>query len=674
MPPVATRSTVILLVVAMSLLLSRFSSRVRAWTPPHPRRYFGSSLALSRWQVGDHVSVPAGEGGEWLRATVDEARGGGWYQVMLLDSNNATLKVRGTQLRQFMTEGSSTYDGARREPVQVVPSIARRSDGPVPPPPMIVDLDAALQQLPIDAVQDVRDKVFLDQVAHHLSFTKWVVFTDLHCAPSTLETSLQVLDCVQQLALERNAGVLFLGDFWHHRGTLRVDCLNAVLDHLSSWTVPMVLIPGNHDQVTLGGHDHSLTPLENAYRVERMNADGSIDSFPGPLVLSHPTKFGGALFVPHIRDHATMESVLQSKQADEATAIFVHADVAGAYMNDLIQSLGGVPPSMFPADKPIYSGHFHKPHVVESSGRVIEYLGSPYETSLSEAQQPKALVVVDSTKDWATVERIPLDIGRKHFRATTVEDFIKLEPADNVERGPQVGQPPTSVVRAGDRVVLSIDKGTLESLRRSDRTENPVDLHVRRLRKVGAVVEVREISTGPVESMGAGLGDTTSELEDLSPASAWKAYLAEEVRREAMSNETGEELSVAGLELLEEVEAENDDFRPQVGQRNTTDLQLVSLSLEGFGPFHDAVHYPLLDRGLVLLRGTNKNGGADSNGSGKSSLAMSMLWCLTGSLDPRPFQDSKVSDVVNDDSKVSAHENELFMCTTSNSQLNSRRK
>lgn len=41
-----------------------------------------------------------------------------------------------------------------------------------------------------------------------------------------------------------------------------------------------------------------------------------------------------------------------------------------------------------------------------------------------------------------------------------------------------------------------------------------------------------------------------------------------------------------------------------------------------------------------------------SNGSGKSSLAMASLWALTGSMDPRRAQDGKVSDVVNDESKV----------------------
>ena len=72
-----------------------------------------------------------------------------------------------------------------------------------------------------------------------------------------------------------------------------------------------------------------------------------------------------------------MESVLQSQTAKDATALFVHADVTGAYMNDMIISLGGVPPK-----KHIYSGHFHKPHVVETKQQRIEYLGSPYQVSL----------------------------------------------------------------------------------------------------------------------------------------------------------------------------------------------------------------------------------------------------------------------------------------------------
>jgi DNA repair exonuclease SbcCD ATPase subunit len=51
--------------------------------------------------------------------------------------------------------------------------------------------------------------------------------------------------------------------------------------------------------------------------------------------------------------------------------------------------------------------------------------------------------------------------------------------------------------------------------------------------------------------------------------------------------------------------------------------------------------------------GSNRDSGPDSNGSGKSSLAMATLWGLTGTLDARRSMDMKVADVVNDDSKVS---------------------
>ena len=43
----------------------------------------------------------------------------------------------------------------------------------------------------------------------------------------------------------------------------------------------------------------------------------------------------------------------------------------------------------------------------------------------------------------------------------------------------------------------------------------------------------------------------------------------------------------------------------------------------------------------------------NSNGSGKSSLAMSALWALTGTIDPRPVSDAKVDDVVHDKASVS---------------------
>jgi hypothetical protein len=65
----------------------------------------------------------------------------------------------------------------------------------------------------------------------------------------------------------------------------------------------------------------------------------------------------------------------------------------------------------------------------------------------------------------------------------------------------------------------------------------------------------------------------------------------------------------AGLEMLEELDADEAVRAHQT--QNMTDLKLDSVTLEGFGPFKDQASYPLLDRGLVLLRGRNKDGGSD---------------------------------------------------------------
>jgi DNA repair exonuclease SbcCD nuclease subunit len=59
-----------------------------------------------------------------------------------------------------------------------------------------------------------------------------------------------VLDAVHEAALERGAGIIFLGDFWHVRGDLKVELLNRILKCLRKWSQPVIMIPGNHDQVS----------------------------------------------------------------------------------------------------------------------------------------------------------------------------------------------------------------------------------------------------------------------------------------------------------------------------------------------------------------------------------------------------------------------------------------
>jgi DNA repair exonuclease SbcCD nuclease subunit len=406
---------------------------------------------------------------------------------------------------------------------------------------------------------------------------------------------------------------------------VRVDCLNAVLNALAEWEVPLIMIPGNHDQVSLGGLEHALTPLQNAFRVPTDNGD-----VPGILIFTHPTKFRGALFVPHIRDIAEMQSILQSQSSASSSAVFVHADVTGASMNDLITSTHGVAPEYFPPSIPIYSGHFHKPHVVErpdaAPGVSIRYVGSPYETTLAEANQVKALLVLSSNQNWKCVQEIPIQIGKRHWRCKNIEELVELQTMTDANMNDSIPGP-LRLVKAGDRVVVSVYQEDLEELRREARGGSRVstfDAKVKELRAIGASVEIRELKYTPgLSHVYAGNDDTNSEhykddldwllVEDMSPFTTWSSYLASEVKREAMKDATAEILLKAGNDILDELGLVNDsgDEDSQPTTAVTTNLVLDNITVEGFGPFRDSITYPLKDRGLVLLRGSNRDGGSD---------------------------------------------------------------
>ena len=55
----------------------------------------------------------------------------------------------------------------------------------------------------------------------------WVVFSDLHVSRASLAVCLNVLAAVRAEAERRRAGIIFLGDFWQDRGSLRIEPLNA---------------------------------------------------------------------------------------------------------------------------------------------------------------------------------------------------------------------------------------------------------------------------------------------------------------------------------------------------------------------------------------------------------------------------------------------------------------
>ena len=376
-------------------------------------------------------------------------------------------------------------------------------------------------------------------------------------------------------AREREAGVLFLGDFWHARGSLPVMPLNRILDLFSRWDVPTVMIPGNHDQVTAGGEQHALTPLGAAARAVH--------------IFSRPAVWRGALWLPYRRDEAVLCAAMDAARArgnPPLRAVFAHADVLGASLNEAHQARHGMPPDFFPPRTPVFTGHYHTPHTVP--GTAITYVGAPYQVSLSEAGQAKRLMLLDA--NWTPLQEIPLDLGPRYFALSGA-----------------AAAPPAGL-RAGDRVRWTLEPAAAGS------APSAAPPAAAALEAAGVVVELVRPPEAPPPRIAA--------AEALGPAALLDAY-ADAVGLRPAARALASHI-LAGVSGGAGGPA-----------RAPAALELHAVELEGYGPFRDCVRYPLQRRGLVVVSGRNADDAAvaDSNGAGKTTLCMAPLWALTGDAD-----------------------------------------
>ena len=392
-----------------------------------------------------------------------------------------------------------------------------------------------------------------------------LLFSDLHLSPKTFQTSLKVLRRVHKEATDRALPIGFLGDFFDHvynKGTLPVDILNELMRFFANeWTVPMVMIPGNHDYFDASETEHGLTPFKYASKYI--------------TVLDEPTVLENRLWVPWRRDNAELETILAQNTGVEC--IFGHFDIIGFKLNASRVSTEGLSVSSFTTGCPVYSGHYHTPQM---HGNIC-YLGSPYQLSLSEAEDKKALVVLDSV---GKVDyKIPIDIGKHQYKWT-----------------PQQLQLKNHLLRPNDRVVVV---GTME---------DPV--LVAGLLKRGIDINVRKPLSVAKTRIEQPIALTQQQL------------LREYARRHTIDVE-----SVAWKSILAWMTANANQSRLQTPSK----ICPVRMEISGFGPFVGPVHVPLSGQGFTLISGEYNQPGA-SNGAGKSMVtAGAWLWVVTGILDGR---------------------------------------
>lgn len=395
-----------------------------------------------------------------------------------------------------------------------------------------------------------------------------ILFSDLHLSPRTFDTCMKVLKMVHKEAKERNVSVGFLGDFFDHvynKGTLPVDILNSLLRYFEQeWSVPMIMIPGNHDYFDASETEHGLTPFKYA------------SSFI--TVIDEPTIIARQLWVPWRRSTSVIEQILSSHK--DVDVIFGHFDIIGFKLSAKHISTEGVSETLFPSDTPVYSGHYHTPQHHNN----IRYLGSPYQLTLSEAEDKKALLLLDP-KTLRVAEIIPIHIGRRQYK-WSVEELLARK----------------NELRPDDRVSVTA------------KTDDCIQDTVDTLIQNGIHVDVKKALAPIVTRL--------EEVQENKPIDLLQAY--------------GQRHSI---DTSKRSWAFMKDWIKNWTVSSTLQIKNicpVRIRVEGFGPFPGPLSFALQGQGFTLVSGQQDDRPNASNGVGKSMItAGAWLWVCTGSIDHR---------------------------------------
>ena len=502
----------------------------------------------------------------------------------------------------------------------------------------------------------------------------WVVFSDLHVSRKTKDIALETLKYVHSIASKENRGILFLGDFWHHRGALSVETLNEIIKELAKWTQPTIMLVGNHDQVNSVGSVHALEVL-------RMCNPEKI------VVFDEPRVWRGAMWLPYRKDQEMMRRTVEElmerhskkrssnvavaveEEIEEIKTVFCHADVLGANVNQTFQMKNGVDSKeTFSEEKTgiesIISGHYHKPHFVERDSRV-RYVGSPYQISRAEKNQEKYLLFLndkwrdESLTDADVLKRSKIDIGPRYFDIDeTIGESIEtiagdLRANDIVRWTIPFDSSSPAMEEEDDDEEEEKKKKTKKKKNSSSSLSRSVPKRVENARlKYGCQIEVRR---PPAE-----LKSTIENAESLSPVDLFSSY-AKSIQLTGDAKAFCEEIIAEAVSSRENEDGKldtGDDSNKLSTSAHLRKIEFDEVEITGFGAFKDEITYPLNDRGVVCVVGDNRDdsGFADSNGAGKTTLVTAVMWALTGKSDVRLDTGSTQKyltnkDVVNDDSK-----------------------
>ena len=177
--------------------------------------------------------------------------------------------------------------------------------------------------------------------------------------------------------------LIHLGDFFDSRQSINLKVLNlgiSVAEEMSNiFKDGVYFIIGNHD--SWGKTTNDVNSLKTIKWIPGIN----VFEEPQSLDLNNRSFF----LMPWRKDHETEIETLNSVTPHDV--LCCHTDIRGLKFNRYSDVESGAEVSKFKKFTRVYSGHIHYSQKVDN----INMLGSPYEITRSDMENPKSITVLD---------------------------------------------------------------------------------------------------------------------------------------------------------------------------------------------------------------------------------------------------------------------------------------
>ena len=258
-----------------------------------------------------------------------------------------------------------------------------------------------------------------------------IVFSDLHLQDDSEDTVFdQVFPGLFHAAShDPDKTLVCLGDFYHIRYRVSVRLQNRVmkfLDALGKAKIHFILLPGNHDQISMEG--------ENAMEV--------FGSLPNVKVYTDPTWDRWGFWIPYRKNNADIVDALylaEKQLGSVPPVLWMHQGINGAMMNANLSDTKGLGAGQFHRWL-VFTGHYHGRQKLGN----VQYIGSPYQITASEAGQDKGYSVWDSKTMQMT--HVTMEWGKRYHNLGVVDpdslDLSGIREGDEVRAIAPMGMKP----------------------------------------------------------------------------------------------------------------------------------------------------------------------------------------------------------------------------------------